>query len=70
MSFGETLTRWAIIIGFALLAAVTALAGALLLQTGQPGNPGLLLGIALVSALVALWCYRTLRRLRVNPPSH
>jgi hypothetical protein len=66
MSFGETLVRWAIIIGFGLLAAVTALAGLLLLKTGQPGNPKVLLAIAAVSVGLALWLHRTLRRLRAQ----
>lgn len=66
ISFGETLTRWAIIIGFALLAVVTGVAGALLISTGQPGNPTLLLVVAGASAGVALWLHRNLRRLRGN----
>jgi divalent metal cation (Fe/Co/Zn/Cd) transporter len=64
MSLGETLVRWAIIIGFGLLAGVTALAGALLINTGQPGNPTLLFCVAVASAAVALWSHRTMRRLR------
>lgn len=66
ISFGETLTRWAIIIGFGLLAAVTGLAGALLISTGQPGNPTLLLLIAAASTGVTFWLHRSLRRLRGN----
>lgn len=67
MSFGETIVRWAIIIGFALLAAVTGLAAVLLWTTDQPnqsGNPALLLGVALASAAVAFWLRRTLRHLK------
>jgi membrane protein implicated in regulation of membrane protease activity len=66
MSFGETIVRWAIIIAFGLLAFVTGLAAVLLLQTGQPGNPTVLLTISVVSAAVALWMHRALGRLRAE----
>jgi uncharacterized membrane protein YfcA len=66
MTFAELLVRWAIIIAFGLLAFVTAIAGVLILQTGQAGNPTLLFAIAVVSVGVALWLHRTLRQLRTK----
>ncbi len=66
MSFGETLTRWAIIIGFGLLAAVAGLAGALIISTGQPGNAPVLLLVAAASVVIAFVLHRSLKRSRSN----
>ncbi len=57
MSIAERLARWAIVIGFALLAAVTALAAVMIKITGRPGNVAVLSLVA-----TAFYLRRVIRR--------
>ena len=57
MSIAERLACWAIVIGFGLLAAVTALAAVMIKITGQPGNVAVLLLVA-----TAFYLKRVIRR--------
>ncbi len=62
MSIAERLARWAIVIGFALLAGVTALAAVKIKITGQPGNAVVLSLVAIVSSAIAFYLRRVIRR--------
>lgn len=62
MSIAERLARWAIVIGFGLLAAVTALAAVMIKITGQPGNIAMLSLVAIVSSAIAFYLRRVIRR--------
>ena len=62
MSIAERLARWAIVIGFALLAAVTALAAVMIKITGQPGNVAVLSLVAIASSAIAFYLRRVIRR--------
>lgn len=62
MSVAERLARWAIVIGFALLAGVTALAAVMIKITGQPENAGVLSLVAIVSSAIAFYLRRVIRR--------
>lgn len=62
MSIAERLARWAIVIGFALLAGVTALAAVMIKITGQPGNAVVLSLVAIVSSAIAFYLRRVIRR--------
>ena len=63
MSFGELLVRWALVIGFGLLGAVTALAAAMIVVEKQPGNVLLLLIVTIVSCVIAFVLWRGIKRL-------
>jgi hypothetical protein len=54
--------RWAIVVGFALLAFVTGLAALLIYWTGQPGNILLLSIVAIGSGSIAFMFRRSLKR--------
>lgn len=62
MSIAERLARWAIVIGFGLLAAVTALAAVMIKITGQPGNVVVLSLVAIVSSAITFYLRRVIRR--------
>ena len=62
MSLGERLVRWAIVVGFALLAFVTGLATLLIFLTGQPGNILLLSVVAIGSGSIAFVFRQRLKR--------
>ena len=62
MSVAERLARWAIVIGFGLLAAVTALAAVMIKITGQPGNVVVLSLVAIGSSAIAFYLRRVIRR--------
>lgn len=62
MSIAERLARWAIVIGFALLAGVTALAAVMIKITGQPGKAVVLSLVAIVSSAIAFYLRRVIRR--------
>ena len=62
MSFGETLARWALIVGFGLLAGVTALAAVMIVITKQPGNVVVLSLVAVGSTAIAFYLRRTTKR--------
>ena len=62
MSLGERLVRWAIVIGFALLAFVTGVAALLIFLTGQPGNILLLSVAAIGSGSIAVVFRQRLKR--------
>jgi cytochrome b subunit of formate dehydrogenase len=62
MSVGEKLVRWAIVIGFGLLAFVTGTAAALIVLTNQPGNVLILSLVAIASAAIAIGFHRNLKR--------
>ena len=62
MSVAERLARWAIVIGFALLAGVTALAAVMIKITGQPGNVAVLSLVAIGSSAIAFYLRRVIRR--------
>ena len=62
MSVAERLARWAIVIGFALLAGVTALAAVMIKITGQPGSAVVLSLVAIVSSAIAFYLRRVIRR--------
>ena len=62
MSIAERLARWAIVIGFGVLAAVTALAAVMIKTTGQPGNILVLSLVAIVSSAIAFYLRRVIRR--------
>ena len=62
MSVAERLARWAIVIGFALLAGVTALAAVMIKITGQPGHVAALSLVAIVSSAIAFYLMRVIRR--------
>ena len=62
MSIAERLACWAIVIGFGLLAAVTALAAVMIKITGQPGHVAALSLVAIVSSAIAFYLRRVIRR--------
>ena len=62
MSFGEILTRWALVIGFGLLGFVTGLAALLIVMAPQPGNVPMLLLVAIVSSAIAFYFWRGIKR--------
>lgn len=62
MSLSEKLTRWALVIGFGLLAGVTALAAVMIVIVTQPGNVVLLSIVAIISSLIAFALWRGIKR--------
>ena len=62
MSVGEVLVRWALVIGFSLLGAVTALAAVMLVITPQPGNIAVLALVAFFSSAIAIYFWRGVKR--------
>jgi drug/metabolite transporter (DMT)-like permease len=56
------MARWALVIGFGLLGAVTALAAIMIVMFPQPGNVGLLTVTAIVSTGIAFYIWRSLKR--------
>ena len=62
MSLSEKLTRWALVIGFGLLAGVTALAAVMIVIVTQPGNVVLLSIVAIISSLIAFVLWRGIKR--------
>lgn len=62
MSLSEKLTRWALVIGFGLLAGVTALAAVMIVIVKQPGNVVLLSIVAIISSLIAFALWRGIKR--------
>ena len=62
MNIAERLARWAIVIGFGLLAAVTALAAVMVKIPAQPGNVVVLSLVAIVSSAIAFYLRRVIRR--------
>jgi NADH:ubiquinone oxidoreductase subunit 6 (subunit J) len=63
MSFGELLVRWALVIGFGLLGAVTALAAVMIVVEKQPGNVMLLSIVAILSSAITFILWRGIKRL-------
>jgi uncharacterized PurR-regulated membrane protein YhhQ (DUF165 family) len=62
MSFGERLARWALVVGFGLLAGVTALAAVMIVITKQPGNVAFLSLATIGSTAIAFYFWRGIKR--------